>query len=144
MTADRCPHQGQHSDAAKRVYDAYSLHRMAAGRDAYGKWMACALADGRSDNTLYDSRGDAVRHQHHNEDRYIFVPVRPGAFTPCDAEVLLKCHRQLAATQKAMLDRDHRAGGRQIIRRLTVEDERASVLSILTGSAPTNLILPRN
>jgi hypothetical protein len=43
-----------------------------------------------------------------------------------------------------MLDRDHRAGGRVIIPRLTAEDQRASVLSILTGSRPSNLILPSN
>jgi hypothetical protein len=136
-----CPHNGQHSDAAKRVYDTYTLHRMAAGDNAYGQWMACALSDGRSDNTLYDSRGEAVRHQKHNEDRYVFIPIRPGSFTLCDAETLLKCHRLLAATQKALIDRDHPAGGRQIIPRLTTEDQRSSVLSILTGSKPSNLII---
>jgi hypothetical protein len=140
----QCPHRGVHSDAAKRVYDTYSLHKMAAGAGALGRWIACALADGTSDNTLYDDRGAAVRHQHHNEDRYVFIPIRPGSFTPCEAQILLTHSRMLAGVQKQMLDRNHRAGGRQIIRRLTAEDERASVLSILTGSAPTNLILPRN
>jgi hypothetical protein len=144
VTAIHCPHQGQHSGAAKRVHDVYNLHKMAAGADSYGRWIACALADGSSDNVLYDDRGDAVRHQHHNEDRYAFIPIRPGSFTVCQAQILLQHSRLLAATQKQMLDRSHRAGGRQLIRRLTAEDERSSVLSILTGSRPSNLILPRN
>lgn len=143
MTAIECPTHGVHSDAAKRISDQYALHRIGAGYDALGKWFAAALADGRSDGVLYDSRGDAVRHQHHNEAYYLFIPIRPGPLTVCDAQTLLKCDRLLAATQRAMLDRDHRAGGRQVISRLAMEDQRAQVRSILTGSAPTNLILPR-
>lgn len=143
MTAGECSLHGTHSDAAKRIADSYALHLIGAGDAAYGRWFAAALADGRSDGALYDSRGDAVRHQHHNEDRYIFIPIRPGRFTVCDAHTLLGCNRLLAATQRALLDRGHRAGGRVIIPRLTSEDQRAQVRSILTGSAPTNLILPR-
>jgi hypothetical protein len=138
-----CPRHGEHSDAAKRVHDTYTLHRMAADNDGLGKWFAAALADGRSDNVLYDNRGEAVRHQKHNEDRYVFIPIRPGQFTICDAQTLLKCHRLLAETQKAMLDRDHYAGGRQVIPRLTLEDQRSSVHSILFGTKPSNLILPK-
>lgn len=140
MTATECPRHGVHSDAAKRIHDEYTLHRLAGGDAALGRWFAAALADGRSDHVLYDSRGDAVRHQHHDEALYLFLPIKPGEFSVCDAQTLLKCHRLLAATQKALLDRDHPAGGRQLITRLTDEDQRAQVRALLTGGAPTNLI----
>lgn len=144
MTADECPRHGQHEDAAKRISDQYALHRIALGDDALGKWFAVALADGRSNGDLYDSRGDAVRHQGHNEARYWFVPIRPGApLSVCDAQIVLTHHRATSRQSAALLDRDHPAGGRQLITRLTTEDQRAQIRALVSGSAPSNLIIPR-
>ena len=125
MTAEECPRHGRHDDAAKRIADQYALHRIGAGDAAVGKWFAVALADGRSDGVLYDSRGDAVRHQRHNEVRYWFVPITIGTLSVCDAQIVLAHHRATARQSAALLDRDHAAGGRQLITRLTAEDQRA-------------------
>ena len=61
-----CPKKGRgHDDAAKRIYDTYHLHRTADQFGALGKWFAAALNDGTTDGQIYDSRKDAILHQHH-------------------------------------------------------------------------------
>jgi hypothetical protein len=139
-----CPHKGRHTDAAKRVSDQYNLHLVAGGADAIGRTFAVALADGRSDGALYDDMGDAVRHQRHNESHYGFLRVNPASMTPCTAQGFLNFVKPSRRRGIGAPDRDHRNGGRVLIPRLTIEDQRAQVLQILTGSAPSNLIQPRN
>ena len=123
----RCPIKTDHSDAAKRVSDIYNLHRIA---DAYGNigfWFACALADGQSDMGLYESKQDAIRHQHHNENYYTFIQIVPSSMTPCEAEVMLKTARMI-----------YDAGGRisdgfsrhDLIKRLGWEDQLAQSTGI--------------
>lgn len=126
-----------HSDAAKRISDTYELHRIAGGLDTVGKWFAAALADGRTDNVLYDSKRDAVLHQHHNEQLYTFIKMNPGPMTPCDAEVMLKTARTLHDKGLRLTDPDDAHGGRDVIKRLTVEDQRT-----LAKGRTSNLILP--
>lgn len=150
MTADahglNCPHNGrQHSDAAKRLSDQYNLHLIGSGTAAaHGRIFAASLADGRSDGVLYDSMGDAVLHQRHNERDYAFVRIGPASMTACEAESTLSGMRKSRGRGIGEPDRDHRNGGRVLIPRLTIEDQRAQVASILHGTAPSNLILPRN
>lgn len=84
---------GDHSDAAKRVSDVYNMHRIADPYGCVGSWIACALADGTSDNVLYDSKRDAIAHQHHNENYFTFIQIVPSTMTPCEAEVMLKVAR---------------------------------------------------
>lgn len=86
---------GGHSDAAKRVSDTYRLHREALGLAAVGRWFAVALADGTSDGQLYDTKRDAVRHQHHDEAWYAFVCIFPGDVDVCMAEEYLAMQREL-------------------------------------------------
>ena len=126
-----------HSDAAKRVCDTYNLHRVALGYDAIGKWIACALSDGRSDNEAYDSKRDAVRHQHHNEQYYTFVKIGPPSMDLCEAEVMLKTQRSLYDKGLRMSDPDDKSGGREVIKRLTVEDQLQQAIG-----RNTNLIIP--
>lgn len=126
-----------HSDAAKRVADTYNLHRIGLEYDAIGKWFACALSDGRSDNVAYDSKRDAIIHQHHNEQYYTFIKIGPPTMDECEAEVMLKTARSLHDKGIRMTDPDETHGGREVIKRLTVEDQLAQARGF-----NTNLIIP--
>lgn len=126
-----------HSDAAKRICDIYNLHRLAIGLDAVGKYFASALADGRSDDTLYDTKLDCVLHQHHNEDYYTFIRIGPQSMVVCEAEVMLKTARTLYDNGLRLADPDHVRGGREVIKRLSVEDQMAQ-----SQGRNTNLIMP--
>lgn len=137
--AAQCPQQAfGHSDAAKRVSEEYQLHRLADLYGSIGKWIAVALADGRSDHVLYDSKREAVRHQHHNEQWYAFIRIGPHTMTSCDAEIFLRMVRNLYDAGMRLTDPDAVHGGREVIKRSTVEDMSMTALGI-----PTNLILPQ-
>jgi hypothetical protein len=114
-----------HSDAAKKISDTFNLHRIAAdasGIENIGKWFAAALEDGSTDGVLYDSRGECVRHQHHNEQWYTFIKIVPSTMTYCEAEVMLKTSRKAYNAGMRLTDPDHRHGGRELIKRSTTED----------------------
>lgn len=77
-------------DAARRMAAAITLHAMAG---SIGRWAAVRLADGGSDKTAYDSRGDAIRHQLHSEHcLYILIP--PDGMTTGQADRVLDFWRQ--------------------------------------------------
>jgi hypothetical protein len=60
-------------DAAKRCSDSIRLH-IACGMA--GKWVAIRLSDGGSDGVVYDTRGDAIRHQlHETLCAYVKIPL---------------------------------------------------------------------
>lgn len=105
-----------HTDAAKRVSDIAVMHWVASGWDSVNKIMVFALADGRSDNVLYPRKLDAVRHQS-NEFLYMYVPMHPGGINPCEAEILLKVHRQAYDNGHRWTDPDAKSGGRDLILR---------------------------
>ena len=133
-----CPKIGMgHSDEAMRVWEAYHLHRTADLHGSLGKWIACALQDGRHDNQLYDSKRDAVTHQHHNEQYYTFIQITRANMSVCAAEVMLDLARRMYSKGIRMTDPDHASGGRDVIRRLTTEDQVAMSKGRITG-----LILP--
>jgi hypothetical protein len=126
-----------HSDAAKRIYETYTLHRLADPIGNLGQWFAVAIADGSTDGVLYDSRIDAITHQHHNETYYVYVLIGPHQMSLCDAEIFLAGVRKTYDARKAMMDRDRPSGGKVIIPRLTVEDQLAQ-----NAGKWQNLILP--
>ena len=143
----RCPFKAtdlEHSDEAKRLSDTYRLHRLADPIGSIGRWFAAALADGRSDNVLYDTRRDCVSHQRHNETFYCYVQIIPGDMNHCQAETFLLTHRKLYDAGIKLTDREHRSGGRMVIPRLTVEDQQAQMRSILSGGRlpQSNIRLP--
>lgn len=147
---DRMRHTNQcrilrHTDAAKRVADEYNLHVCAGGSSAVGRWVAFALADGSSDHVLYDSKRDAVIHQHHNEQTMMFLQVRPQSLPVCDAEQLLNMHRRMYDAGVRLTDPEHRQGGLGVIPRLAMEDQRRQIKSIESGGrvAPSNLTFGR-
>ena len=135
---------GGHSDGAKRVSDTYRLHRTALGLGAVGQWFAAALADGASDGVLYDGKRAAVRHQKHNEQWYAFVCINPGDMSVCEAEEFLAVNRMLYEKGIRLTDPGHAKGGREVIQRATVEDQRSLVRSIANGgrTRPSGLVYP--
>lgn len=126
-----------HSDSAKRLYDTYNLHRLALGMDAIGKWFAAALADGRSDNVLYDSKYDCIRHQKHNEQFYTFIKIIPPSMNLCESEVMLSAARKHYEAGLRLADPDHKHGGMDIIKRISMEDQMAQM-----HGRNTNLVMP--
>lgn len=127
----------KHSDAAKRIRDTYIMHRLADPIGNIGRWFACAIQDGTTDNVLYDSRADAIRHQHHNEMYYAYVQIVPSQMSLCDAELFLSGVRKTYEARKNLIDRGAPNGGLEIIPRLAAEDQIAQI----NGRA-SNLIIP--
>ena len=127
---------GDHSDAAKRISDNYNMHRVADPYGNIGYWIACALIDGASDNTLYQSRRDAIAHQHHNENFYTFIQIVPSTMTPCESEVMLKVARMAYDKGWRISDGMSR---HDLIKRLVWEDQMA-----LSNGIATNIVLGRN
>jgi hypothetical protein len=115
---------GGHSDAAKNTAFVYMTHRMALGDSAIGHWIAVRIQDGTSDNVLYQTRREAVRHQGHNEQVCAFLNIRPCDLSVCEAASFLRISRMAHDNGFRLADPEHRAGGRSLISRLTIEDQR--------------------
>lgn len=121
MTHDSgCPVR-VHSDAARRASDAVNLHISAIGLDAAGKWVSVRLADGSSDDVLYDTKRDAVRHQP-DEKLCAYVRVPPSGMNPCRAESFLKMTRMAYDNGFRLADPDAKDGGRELIAPLKREE----------------------
>lgn len=126
----RCPVRGFHSDAAKRIADTYTMHRLADLYGHIGKWMACRLDDGTSDNCLYESRRQAIFYQKNYENFYTFIQIVPAQITQCEAEIMITVARRI-----------YDAGGRisdgysrhELIKRLGWEDQIALSKGIVTN-----------
>ena len=81
-------------DAVQRLCDAVNVHVQAIGSEAFGKYVAVRLEDGRSvDGNLYDTRADAVRHTIHDPWCF-YVKVNPGGIQEREAWVVLGYARQ--------------------------------------------------
>jgi hypothetical protein len=124
------PADGGHTDAAKRISDHYNLHKAAGALN--GWWLAFALADGSHDGTAYETKLEAVAHQHHSEWWCAFIRLGPASMTVCQAESQLMWHRQQAKLRLA--DRDDKRGGRDVIRRLTIEDHARQTAALRDGT----------
>lgn len=93
MIPDYVPQQFRApSDAARRCADTVTLAAIAG---AIGMWVAVKLADGTSDQVIYETRADAIRHQHRPE-HCTFVQIQPGGMRDHEAEALLGYWRKLA------------------------------------------------
>lgn len=126
-----------HSDAAKRLYDDYHLHRSADLHGAIGQWFASALSDGSSDGYLYPSKRAAILHQHHNEMYYTYTQITPANMTVCSAEAMLTVARKLYDVGLKMTDPEDMR--REPIKRSAIEDQNAFAYRGLS----TNLKWPR-
>jgi hypothetical protein len=115
-----------HSDAARHCSDAVNLHLTAIGFDAVKKWVAVRLSTGKSDGVLYDTKRDAVRHQS-DENLCAYVCIPPPGMNPCQAESFMATHRKMYDAGFRVADPDAKHGGKQVIPRLTVEDQAAQM-----------------
>ena len=115
-----CPHLGFHTDAAKRLSDAVTLHWEAIGYDSVGKWVAYKLADGTADPALYPSKRDAVRHQS-NELLCGYIRLHPAGMTVCEAEIMIQVTRKAHDRGYRFTDPDAKHGGRDLILPITRE-----------------------
>jgi len=130
-------------EAGQRAYDSLILHKLASGVDAFGKWFAVNLSDGRSDGVLYDSRRDAVRHQKGCERDRAYIPVKPGLASPKELATFIDVGRRMRDAGVAIPDVDHRNGGLDLIHRISNVDEYASLRNLFRGDVnPSNLIIP--
>jgi hypothetical protein len=136
-----CQHKadnhGGSMDVSKLIAGEYMMHRV-AGVETMGKFLAFDLQDGSSDHTLYDTYRDAVRHQHHNENRRLYIRMMAPSMSPCEAYVMLKTARGAHDNGLRLADPDHRRGGRSIIHRVSIEDALAA-----SNGMPTNLRFSR-
>lgn len=129
-----------HCDAAKRIADTYMLHRTAGtglGLTQVGKVFAARLDDGTSDGTLYDTRPDAIRHQHHNERFFAYYRIGREPMHTCNAASVLEIHRQVyraAGSGLSFLDRDEPTFGAELIPRLTLEDNHRMLAAAMAGT----------
>jgi hypothetical protein len=73
-------------EAGKRMADALNLHVVAG--QSFGRWVAVRLEDGSSDGVLYDSRGDAIRHQVH-ETQCWYEALKPASYTADECALTL-------------------------------------------------------
>lgn len=126
---------GGHTDAAKRISDSYNLHITCGARR--GQVMAFSLADGSTDGQLYDSRADAVAHQHHNEANRGYVRIGPGQMTVCEAASQLRYQRHTTRLASAQLG--EQSGGLEVIPRLTIEGREAQLAAMAAGTMPIAL-----
>jgi hypothetical protein len=95
-----------------------------------GKWVAFKLEDGRSDNVLYDSKRDAIRHQHHGEMQCMFAVMHMGGMSVCEAEALFQYTRQAYLNGYRLPDPDARTGGPDLIPRIGMEKVRGQVTAL--------------
>ena len=94
---------GVYSDSARRCSDIINMHVTALGFAVFGKWAAIRLSDGGSDNVVYDSKADAVRHQLHEQQcAYVMIPA--DGMSPQNAEIFLEFNRKLRDNGMRMSD----------------------------------------
>lgn len=85
----------ENSDAARRISDTVSLHLVATTdiMENIGKWCAFRLSDGTSDQTAYDTKDDAIRHQKGDPNQYCYLKITPDGISPKDAWHFLRTNR---------------------------------------------------
>jgi hypothetical protein len=132
--------RNNHSDAAERMAAIWGMHRLADPIGNLGKWMAIKLEDGSSDNVLYDTKADAVAHQHHMEMYFAYCQIKPVPMTVDDAEIFLSVSRRMYKAGVRMAD------PLQPITRVGREDQASMLRTIETGgrTRPNNLITGGN
>jgi hypothetical protein len=102
------------------------------------QWIALRLADGGSDSVLYESKRDAVRHQH-NEflcAYLLFNGVGPGGTKPRQMAIYIKFHRDLYRRGFRMPDPDKVNGGYQVAMSARMHDYYRHLIPAATE--PTN------
>lgn len=81
--------------AAQRMSDAVNIAITLGPDSAPGRYMAFSLADGSTDEVVYDTRTDAVRHTCNKPDAYCYVCLPPDGMSVRVCERFLAGHRTL-------------------------------------------------
>ena len=81
-------------DAGKRLAEAVRLHLLADPDHATGQWVAFRLVDGRTDNTVYPTRGIASDHQS-NPNLCGYLRITPDGITDRNAATYVAFNRRL-------------------------------------------------
>lgn len=102
-------------EAGKRASDIVNEYRTHRTWDELSrKWIAFRLADGSYDGTLYDSKRDAVRHQHDEfHCAYVSFANLVNGSTPREMAVFLQFNRDAYKAGMRLPDPDHQRGGAQ-------------------------------
>jgi hypothetical protein len=118
--------------AARHVSESVRLHFSLLGFDCARHWIACRLDNGKGGNTLYDNKHDAIRHQ---LDEYLcmYICLTGAPMSVCEAEILLATHRKAYDAGFRMADPDTAAGGGQLIPRVALEHQLATITALETG-----------
>jgi hypothetical protein len=119
---------GGHSDAAKRLADWYTLHRIAGARP--GMCFAVRLGDGTSDGAIYDDKAQAVCHQKGDPRWFAYVTINPPSMTVCEAASVIRFQRHAYHLSDVTADRDDRRGGPDVIPRLTIEGRERQIAAM--------------
>lgn len=101
------------SDAAKRCADIINFYvNTLTWEEIKHKWVAIRLSDGGYDNTLYDTKQDAVRHQP-DEFRCAYVAFRNlvQGISPLEAERFLDYNRKAYDAGFRLPDPEAQSGG---------------------------------
>jgi hypothetical protein len=81
------------TDEGRRLHEAVTLHILANPDGATGRWVAARLSDGGTDNVLYDTNEDAIRHPLH-EKQCAYMCISPAGTTEREATRFLQLWRQ--------------------------------------------------
>lgn len=121
-------------EVGKRVSDTINLKIQFNGwLNIRECWMAFRLSDGTSDNVLYDTKQDAVKHQlHEMQCAYICFTGLAGGAKPIECEIFMKFTRDAYDAGLRLPDPDEGSGGRDLI------------LTSAEGDMYRNQILRRN
>lgn len=100
-------------DIGKRASDIINLHITAlTWEEIQFKFVAIRLSDGGSDNVLYDSKRDAIRHQVHEQQcAYVALRNMPTGSNPRDMAIYLKFNRDAYLSGMRLVNPEDQFGG---------------------------------
>lgn len=110
-------HPSGHSDDARRVSDITRLAWAVYGWELVSKWMSFSLADGKSNQEVYPSKIEAIRFAPSGV-AHMFLVMHPNGMSSCEAEIMLKVHRNARRGRIAVPDLDLKNGGPDLIPRI--------------------------
>lgn len=91
----------EENDSTKRLQEAVNRRvvdlRTSGNRRDHVPFIACKMADGSADGTLYESRADAVRH-HQHDTYWFYVAIGHDVMSFKEAWLVLQINRAARAT----------------------------------------------
>ncbi len=122
------PAHAELRSAAQRMSDAVNIAVTLGPDSAPGRYMAFRLDDGSTDEVVYDTRNDAIRHTMNKPGAYCYVCLTPDGMSVRVCERFLTGHRAMHAAGRRI---PHPEDGLEIELPQRIEEWK-----------PTGLILP--